>query len=146
MIFNHLFRLSSDSTTKVVDFKGDGLFKYVQNNPFFYATLKTDKKGDLPRKFTICSSIYFGQGYMEQTWFAIYRRDEDWPWFSIYDDSKLARKFTYDELAHKIDIFVNEFYEISNPTYKPISLNEWHPLCAAVDVESGKITVVRYVN
>ena len=136
--------VGSTETTKVFDFTGDGFFDFDVFEPERYATLQTDPQNDLPIEFTICSSIYYGKmlGDPYICFFSIFR-DDNWPWLCVYDGSKLDIKKKYDELGHMTYIYVNEFYELNNPLFKPLTINIWQSLCAAINVESGQITVVR---
>ena len=132
-------------TTKIIDFTGDGF--YDSNEPFEYAVLSSDPQQELPTRFTICSTMFYGGNFVTGDYllgfFVIYQDKKIWPWVFPYDESMMGMKYVYDDMGFLTHIFVNGYYQLDNPRLKPLKLNTWQPLCTAIDANSGELKVVR---
>ena len=95
--------------------------------------------------------MYYGQMYTYSYhnkfhFFTILRGDKNWPWFTIYDNSRMNSKYVDDDLRHLTHAMVNDIYIGDTVSQKPLRFESWQPLCAAVDAKNGRITIVRLVS
>ena len=144
------------STFKVTMFmamsnRGDGLME--SSKATNYAVLSKDEQKELPNQFTVCSIMYYGQHYFyqgatrERPFFSIMNNDKHNIWMEIKDSTVNLESNSFDEdLGFKTGTRINSRFIGNILKLYPLKMNSWQHLCAAIDAESGKISVVRYVK
>ena len=98
-----------------------------------FALLKNDPSGELPDKFSICSSVFVGYFRDWTTFWTVLKKDKTW-WFSL--------SMYVDLMVEKYVVWMDK-EPSSIPLDEGLSLRPWawSHACISIDVKSGHVTV-----
>ena len=139
VVFVHVYitPVVSEDIKALDNCKHGGMKFGSEDSVIDYASLAADPLGDLPEKFTICSSIHVKYVTTSRYFFQLYQEDGE-SWFYL----KIDPVRDLDQFTEKIRMgyygSVRNFLE--NPV--PITPHYWYHACTGLDTDSGHLRVV----
>ena len=109
-----------------------------------YVTLLNDPKANLPKSFTVCSSIFIKYIITAIAYFEMFKEDGT-HWFLVQVGT---RKFDYKNPSETITIWYDDptsgshGQEDFQDAIIPIVPHSWYHLCMGLDTESGLLRIV----
>ena len=109
-----------------------------------YVTLLNDPKANLPKSFTVCSSIFIKYIITAIAYFEMFKEDGT-HWFLVQVGT---RKFDYKNPSETITIWYDDPTSASHgqedfqDAIIPIVPHSWYHLCMGLDTESGLLRIV----
>ena len=109
-----------------------------------YLTLDNDPKENLPKMFTICSSVFVKYPLTQTSVFQILKND-GLPWFSL---EMATTNRDYKQLSEVMLLFFddpvtrNTDYQLFVNTIIPIVPQSWYHICLGLDTGSGLLRIV----